>query len=151
MGVNEKDKEMDVTDEERYVMRQCASEAFWYRSLPASLITGRAKTQSCCFSIILYPGLSVNYAIKTGKIKAKTNAGGWLVIVGASCSAYAVAKLSYILGKNCKDKFLQHAPDSEISQEIRKGRAKDKSIVKSEDEIKLRTFSEILDKLDLGK
>ena len=62
-----------------------------------------------------------------------------------------MSKISYILGKNCKDKFLEKAPDSEISEEIRKGRANDKTKVQSEEDIKLRTFSEILDKLDLGK
>ena len=28
------------TDEERAAMRQCVQEAFWYRSLPAALLTG---------------------------------------------------------------------------------------------------------------
>ena len=32
------------TDEEIEVMRQCVKEAFWYRSLPASLITGGVRS-----------------------------------------------------------------------------------------------------------
>ena len=32
--------DIEVTDEEREVMRECVREAFWFRSLPASIITG---------------------------------------------------------------------------------------------------------------
>ena len=42
MGVKDKDREIEVTDDERNVMRECVREAFWYRSLPASLITGNS-------------------------------------------------------------------------------------------------------------
>ena len=35
-----KDEKNDVSDEERNVMRECIREAFWYRALPLSLLTG---------------------------------------------------------------------------------------------------------------
>ena len=35
--------DVEVTNEERGVMRECVKEAFWYRSLPAAAITGDDK------------------------------------------------------------------------------------------------------------
>ena len=40
MGGNS-DGDIEVTDEERNVMKECVKEAFWYRSLPASTLTGK--------------------------------------------------------------------------------------------------------------
>ena len=34
---------VQVTEEERNVMRECKREAFWYRSLPAALLSGDLK------------------------------------------------------------------------------------------------------------
>ena len=124
--------DVEVSEDERKVMRECVREAFWYRSLPASAFTG----------------LCVNYAIKTGRIKTSPRFGGWPIILGASSMAYFVSKLSYIFGKNCTNKFLTDAPDSEISVQIRKNRESDKETWKTEHDEQLNKFSDILDKID---
>ena len=41
------DIDVDVTDEERGVMRECVREAFWYRSLPAAALTGDKIDHFC--------------------------------------------------------------------------------------------------------
>ena len=40
--------DIEVTDEEREVMRECVREAFWFRSLPASIITGTCFFEQQC-------------------------------------------------------------------------------------------------------
>ena len=92
----------------------------------------------------LISGLSVKYAIKTGKIRH----GGWPIIVGASSLAYVVAKIGYIFGQNCTDKFLVQAPTSDISTQIRKNREKDKVRWGTKHDDQLRKFSEILDEVE---
>lgn len=77
-----------------------------------------------------------------------TRHGGWPIIAGASSLAYFVAKISYIFGKNCGDKFLEHAPSSEISKQIRKNREEDKMRWRTEHDEQLRKFSEILDEVE---
>ena len=67
---------------------------------------------------------------------------------GASCLAYVASKISYIFGKNCTNKFLQKAPDSEISEQIRKNRAEDKRRWWTDHDDQLQKFSEIIDKID---
>ena len=145
---------LEVRVEERNVMRECRREAFWYRSLPAALLTGEvlANLKLCrshdftqCFS-----GFSVNYAIHDRdrkssfrqrrqvkfiwklKMKHVIKTGkirmirhGFLpIIAGASSLAY----FDYIFGKNCGDKLLE-APRSEMSEQIRKTRDGDKMCV----------------------
>jgi len=95
-------KVSDTTEEERVVIRECIKEAFWYRSLPL----GVAAT------------LSVYYAVKAGKIRS-TRYGTWPVVVGAGSLAYVVGKLTYIFGENCSKKFLEKAPNSEITAQLR--------------------------------
>jgi len=126
-----KDEKNDVSDEERNVMRECIREAFWYRALPLSLLTG----------------FSVNYAIKVGKIKS-TSRGAWPIVLGSSSLAYFIAKLSYVTGKECKNKFLTEAPSSEISDIIRKQR-KENDLVEEDKDPKLKKFEEILDNVDV--
>ena len=62
--------------------------------------------------------------------------------------AYVASKISYIFGKNCTNKFLQKAPDSEISEQIRKNRAEDKRRWWTDHDDQLQKFSEIIDKID---
>jgi len=131
MGGNS-DGDIEVTDEERNVMKECVKEAFWYRCLPASTLTG----------------FSVNYAIKTGKIRSYRY-GGWPIILGASSLAYVASKISYILGKHCQDKFLEMAPNSEMSEHIKKDRAEVKAKWRTEHDEQLNKFSDILDQIDL--
>ena len=92
-------------------------------------------------------GVSVNYAIKTGKIKS-SKFGGWPIILGASSLAYLAAKFSYIFGKHCTNKFLEKAPASEISEQIRKNREEDKVKWRTEHDEQLNKFSDILDQVD---
>jgi len=125
-----KDEEFDVTDEERNVMRECLREAFWYRALPLSLITG----------------FSVNNAIKIGKIRS-TSRGAWPIVLGSSSLAYIIAKLSYVTGQECKNKFLTGAPSSEISKIVRKQRKEKEDLENS----KLKKFEDILENVDIGK
>jgi len=130
MGTNS-DGDIEITDEERNVMKECVKEAFWYRCLPSASLTG----------------VSVNYAIKTGKIKS-SKFGGWPIILGASSLAYLAAKFSYIFGKHCTNKFLEKAPASEISEQIRKNREEDKVKWRTEHDEQLNKFSDILDQVD---
>ena len=39
MGTNS-DGDIEITDEERNVMKECVKEAFWYRCLPSAALTG---------------------------------------------------------------------------------------------------------------
>jgi len=96
MGVSE------TTDEERLVIRECIKEAFWYRSLPLGVVT--------C--------IGVQLGVKSGKIPS-TKYGAWPIVVGAGSCAYVLGKLSYIFGDNCSRKFLERAPNSEITAHLR--------------------------------
>jgi len=96
MGVSE------TTDEERHVIRECIKEAFWYRSLPLGVVT--------C--------IGAQLAVKSGRIRS-TRYGAWPIVVGAGSFAYVIGKLSYIFGENCSRKFMEHAPNSEITAQIR--------------------------------
>ena len=74
--------------------------------------------------------------------------GGWPIIAGASSLAYFIAKIGYIFGKNCTDKFLIQAPNSDISEQIRKNREEDKRRWGTEHDDQLQKFSEILDEVE---
>ena len=126
------ESDIEVSEDERKVMRECVREAFWFRSLPAAAFTG----------------ISVNYGIKTGKIKISPRYGGWPIILGASSMAYFVSKLSYIFGKHCTDKFLRDAPDSEIAEQIRKNRLSDEKTWRTEHDEQLNKFSDVLERID---
>lgn len=100
---------LDSTEEERRVMRECTKDAFWYRALPSAAVAGT----------------SLYCAVRAGKFKSigSSRFRTWSVIAGFSSFAYIVAKLSYVLGENCKQKFLVQAPNSDISNHIRKKRS----------------------------
>merc|ERR1740139_1663096 len=69
-------------------------------------------------------GTSLYCAVRAGKFKsiASSRFRTWSVVAGFSSFAYIVAKISYVLGENCKHKFLVQAPNSDISNHIRKKR-----------------------------
>jgi len=119
-------------------MRECTQDAFWYRAMPSAAVAGT----------------SLYCAVRAGKFKsiASSRFRTWSVVVGFSSFAYVVAKLSYVLGENCKQKFLVQAPNSDISNHIRKKRGVSYSqyeeIKEKEDAIKER-IDEIQERKDL--
>lgn len=94
---------MKSTEQERKVMRECTYEAFWYRAVPSALLAGA----------------SMYWGVKSGKLKPNQRLGPWPKVIGASSLAYVVAKMSYILGQNCINKFLKQAPNSDIARHFR--------------------------------
>jgi len=87
-------------------MKECTQEAFWYRSMPSAFLAGAAAY----------------WAVKAGKVKTSKRFGSWPIVVGFGSFSYLVAKVSYVLGENCINKFLTQVPESEISYHIRKKR-----------------------------
>jgi len=88
-------------------MRECINEAFWFRSVPAGILSG---------------SLAI-WALKTGKLKMKSRFGGiWPVVAGFGSLGYICGKISYIIGEQCMDIFLKKAPDSSISSIVRRRR-----------------------------
>jgi len=108
------------SEEERRVMRECTQDAFWSRAMPSATVAGA----------------SIYWAVRAGKLKSvgSSRFRTWSVVAGFSSLAYFVAKISYVLGENCKNKFLIQAPDSDISKHIRKKRDITKSDVMSDSE-----------------
>ena len=84
------------------------------------------------------------------------------VVVGASSLAYFMGKLSYILGDNCMEKFIQQvfvgseshiqcilqAPESEITLGVLKNR-KEKQRLASEKSQNLPPFKDLLEHIDM--
>ena len=102
-----------VTDEDRRVMRECISESK-FRSSAAAVFTA----------------LNVRFFIRNRKLWLN----GWPVVLGSSCLAWFVGKLSYIRGKHCQDKFIEKAPDSKITEQILLSRAAEKMTPSREEE-----------------
>jgi len=70
----------------------------------------------------LLAGTSMYWAVKAGKLKPNSRFGPWPKVAGFGSLAYVVAKLSYVLGENCINKFIDQAPNSDISQHLRENR-----------------------------
>ena len=109
-----------VSDQD--VLRECISESH-YRSFPCAVFTA----------------LNVRYLIR----KRTLWLNGWPVVLGASCLAWIVGKLSYIQGKHCQDKFIEKAPNSRITENILMSRALEER--GSSKERKERSTEEIMD------
>jgi len=132
----------DTTEEERLVIRECIKDAFWYRSLPLGVATS----------------ISVYYGVRAGKIRG-TRYGAWPIVLGAGSLAYVVGKLTYIFGENCSRKFLEQAPDSDITATLRlKKRYREESLeddqnTKSWPGVEERNlgFADILEGLDFSR
>jgi len=91
------------TPKEREVMKECTQEAFLYRAMPSAILAGT----------------SIYWAVKSGKLKPNSRFGPWPKVFGFSSLAYIVSKISYVLGENCVNKFLEKAPDSDIARHLR--------------------------------
>lgn len=96
----------DYSQEERDAIRECLNEAFWKRSLPGGAL-------SVAVSL---------WAVKHGHIKTTWRFGAWPIVIGMGSLGYLIGKLSYILGYDCQDIFLEKAPDSPISEHVRERR-----------------------------
>jgi len=95
----------ESTESERAVVRACIEEAFWRRSLPSALATMTV----------------VSWHLKRRPVPFSKVMSG-TIIVGASSLAYFLGKLSYILGEDCMKKFIEQAPESEITIGVLKNR-----------------------------
>jgi hypothetical protein len=95
---------MGMSAEERRVLNECSSEAFWYRAVPGSILGG---------------GLAA-LAINKGFISPSLRFGIYPKVMGAATVAFFLGKMSY--SNECAKKFLTQAPNSEIARAIRKNR-----------------------------
>lgn len=93
-----------ASPQERKVIKACAAEGFWYRSLPMGAGAG----------------LAVYYAVRTGHLKPSIRFGAAPKVIMASFTAYWFGKFSYLLSGACQKKFLRDAPESETAYYIRK-------------------------------
>jgi len=82
-------------------MDQCRSESFYYRALPIGLAFG-SLTQA---------------GIASGKIVAVGTFGKFIRVFAAGTAGYVLGKASY--ANTCKQKFLEQAPNSNISRMLR--------------------------------
>jgi len=106
-------KETKSTEQEKAAMMECIEEAFWSRSVPAGILSG---------SLALW-------ALKTGKLKMKSRFGGiWPAVAGFGSLGYILGKISYIVGEQCMDIFLEKAPESSISYNVRRRREEEGDI-----------------------
>lgn len=71
---------LEPTDEEKVVMRQCASDSFWYRALPLSVVLGAATR-------VLFA---------RGVLKPSARFGIWPQYGGAVLLGYIIGKVSFI-------------------------------------------------------
>ena len=91
-----------LSKEEQRILAECRSEAYWYRSMPLSVLLGSGAL----------------YAVKTGIISASQRFGPWPKVVIGMSIGYITGKMSYV--NVCKEKFLREAPNSEFARTIRK-------------------------------
>ena len=90
-----------LTPEEKVLMDECRSESFYYRALPIGLT----------FSTVVQLGIA------NGKIAAPTTTSKIIKLFAAGTAGYLLGKASY--AGACREKFLQKAPDSNISKMLR--------------------------------
>ena len=94
----------NLSKEEQRILAECRSEAYFYRSLPLSVVLGSATI----------------YAVKTGLLSASQRFGHWPKSMLGALVGYFVGKVSY--ASVCQEKFLKEAPNSELGRTIRKAR-----------------------------
>ena len=90
-----------LTPEEKVLMDECRSESFYYRALPIGLT----------FSTVVQLGIA------NGKIAAPTTTSKIIKLFAAGTAGYMLGKASY--AGACREKFLQKAPNSNISKMLR--------------------------------
>ena len=90
-----------LTPEEKVLMDECRSESFYYRALPIGVT----------FSSLVQLGIA------NGKIAAPTTTSKIIKMFAAGTAGYMLGKASY--AGACREKFLQKAPDSNISKMLR--------------------------------
>ena len=73
-------------------MQSCIDDAFWRRSVPSAVIT---------MGIVNY------YLKKQSSNKAYSRFGRGVIVMGASCLAYHLGKISYMVGESCMDTFIE--------------------------------------------
>jgi len=93
-----------LTPLEQRVLRECQSESFWYASLPYAGIFA----------------LATSAGVRAGYLKPSPTRGPWPKVALATVFGYFMGKFSY--ANTCADKFLVQAPDSSISDTIRRRR-----------------------------
>jgi len=91
----------ELTQEEKRILDECRSDSFWYRALPLGLAFG-SLTQA---------------GIQAGKIAAAGRMGTVVRVFAAGTLGYVIGKGSY--AGTCKQKFLEQAPNSNISRVLR--------------------------------
>jgi hypothetical protein len=92
----------NLSKEEQRILAECRSEAYWYRSMPLSILIGGGAL----------------YAVKSGLISASQKFGPWPKVAIGIGVGYITGKMSYV--NVCKEKFLREAPNSEFAHAIRK-------------------------------
>ena len=90
-----------LTPEEKVLMDECRRESFYYRALPIGLT----------FSSLVQLGIA------NGKIAAPTTMSKVIKLFAAGTAGYVLGKASY--AGACREKFLQKAPNSNISKMLR--------------------------------
>lgn len=90
-----------LTPEEKVLMDECRRESFYYRALPIGLT----------FSSLVQLGIA------NGKIAAPTTLSKVIKLFAAGTAGYVLGKASY--AGACREKFLQKAPNSNISKMLR--------------------------------
>lgn len=94
--------QFQLSPEEKAVLQDCQSEAYWYRAMPLSLLLGGAVT----------------YGVRTGKITPSPRFGAFPKTMGGVMVGYFLGKFSY--ANECKEMVLTRVPDSNLAEQIRK-------------------------------
>jgi len=116
------------SQQERDAIRECLNEAFWKRSVPGAGVSAAVSL----------------WAIKHGHIKNTGRFGAWPIVLGFGSVGYMIGKLSYVLGYDCQNIFLEKAPNSQISEHVRERR-------ENNDPNLPYIFQDILNELDGNK
>ena len=99
---NEHPNTQTLSKEEQRILAECRSEAYFYRSLPLSVLLGSGAL----------------FAVKRGILSASLRFGPLPKVAIGVGVGYIAGKMSYV--NVCKEKFLREAPDSEFARAIRK-------------------------------
>ena len=94
----------NLGETERQIFMECRREANFNRGMPLAIASGFAAAA----------------AVKRGMLSPSGRFGIWPKVVSFSVLGYFVGKFSYFSA--CENKFLERAPDSEVSEAIRKRR-----------------------------
>lgn len=96
-----------LANAEAKVLEECWSEALWLRAVPLATLSGA----------------TVFLAVRRGRLGGVgARYGPWPKVLGTALAAFFAGKVSYLMGRNCQDKFLRQVPDSDISKSIREQR-----------------------------